>query len=253
MGRTGAGSVLAARTGSTRGAVDRPGDERLLIYNADALIEPGRPQPQNGRSKTSRSSKGGSMVGEALEMAEVGVRLRAARVAGGHSLGDIARQTGLSSSFLSLVENGKSDISLGRLTRLIDVLGLGLADLTGPTAPADSLERFEVLRRDARRALRSEAGVLTEFLPRSPKLGIDRFIMTFSPGGTIDVDEYKLVLPAESFYLMLKGELCLQLADAEPLRLRSGDSIALLHEDFRRSWNDRRYDAVVLVEAQLHR
>lgn len=196
------------------------------------------------------------MAAEALEMAEVGSRLRAARLAAGHSLGDVARLTGLSSSFLSLVENGKSDISLGRLTRLIDALGLSLGDLTDDAAPCDSFERFsrfEILRAGARRALRSEAGVVTEFLPRSLKLGLSRFVMTFAPGGTIDVDDYQLVLPGDSFYLMLKGELCLQLADADPVRLRSGDSIALQHEDFRRSWNDRRYEAVVLVEGQLHR
>ena len=55
--------------------------------------------------------------------------MRAARLARGFSLGQVAAATDISRSFLSLVENGKSDITIGRLTRLIDHYGISVADL----------------------------------------------------------------------------------------------------------------------------
>jgi transcriptional regulator with XRE-family HTH domain len=54
------------------------------------------------------------------QQAFVGAQLRALRGARRLSLGDVAKGTGISASFLSLVENGRSDITIGRLTRLVD-------------------------------------------------------------------------------------------------------------------------------------
>ena len=54
----------------------------------------------------------------------LGAQLRALRGARRVSLGDVARETGISASFLSLVENGRSDITIGRLTRLVDYYGI---------------------------------------------------------------------------------------------------------------------------------
>jgi DNA-binding Xre family transcriptional regulator len=48
-------------------------------------------------------------------------RLRAER---GLSQSDLARVTGISSSFLSLVEQGRSDITIGRLLRLAEFYDL---------------------------------------------------------------------------------------------------------------------------------
>ena len=51
--------------------------------------------------------------------AGLGSALRAARRRKSLSLSDVAAATGISPSFLSLVENGKSDITIGRLVRLV--------------------------------------------------------------------------------------------------------------------------------------
>jgi transcriptional regulator with XRE-family HTH domain len=42
---------------------------------------------------------------------------------------DVARETGISSSFLSLVEQGRSDITIGRLLRLAEFYEVELSDL----------------------------------------------------------------------------------------------------------------------------
>lgn len=67
----------------------------------------------------------------------LGEALRALRTERGLSLGDVASGTDLSSSFLSLVENGRSDISTGRLFRVARFLGVGLGDLLDMAAPDD--------------------------------------------------------------------------------------------------------------------
>ena len=53
-----------------------------------------------------------------MNQEELGGALRALRRERKLSLGDVSSATGISASFLSLVENGKSDITVGRLMRL---------------------------------------------------------------------------------------------------------------------------------------
>lgn len=57
---------------------------------------------------------------------DLGTKLRALRTDRGLSIAEVADATGISASFLSLVENGRSDIAIGRLMRLIDFYGVGL-------------------------------------------------------------------------------------------------------------------------------
>ena len=59
----------------------------------------------------------------------VGAHLRQARSARSLSLADVAQATGISASFLSLVEKDKSDITIGRLVRLIDFYGISISDI----------------------------------------------------------------------------------------------------------------------------
>ena len=183
-----------------------------------------------------------------LSVAEIGDALRRARVARKLSLSDVAQGTGLSSSFLSLVENGKSDISLGRLSRLTDFLDLRLGDLV---QDGGMESRYQVMRSDERPTLATNSGVTSELLLRTQ--GYERFLMTFEPEGTVNVEEYQLSAHGESFYLVMEGELHLELDGSKVLRLEAGDCVALLHQDFRRSWNEGSSRAVVFVEVRFAR
>jgi transcriptional regulator with XRE-family HTH domain len=53
----------------------------------------------------------------------LGRRLRDLRRSRRLSLAEVAEQTGISASFISHIENGKSDMSIGRLMRLADLYG----------------------------------------------------------------------------------------------------------------------------------
>ena len=61
--------------------------------------------------------------------AHLGGALRALRLQRRASLVEVASATGISKSFLSLVENDRSDITIGRLLRLVNYYGADMADL----------------------------------------------------------------------------------------------------------------------------
>jgi transcriptional regulator with XRE-family HTH domain len=176
-----------------------------------------------------------------MSASEIGKELRQARLKADLSLGDVSKATGLSSSFLSLVENGKSDISLGRLARLTDFLNVSLSDLIDP--PRET--RFQVMRRNERPSLSVEHGVSIELLPRTADH--DRIVVTFGPGAMLDQKDYEWTKGGESFYFILEGELCIDLAGPDIIRLKTGDSIALFRQDFRRAWNVRDQITRVLI------
>lgn len=62
-------------------------------------------------------------------LSELGMRLRNLRKLRGVSLDGVAQETGVSPSFLSMLERGRTDISLGRFRRLADYYGISLSEL----------------------------------------------------------------------------------------------------------------------------
>jgi transcriptional regulator with XRE-family HTH domain len=182
-----------------------------------------------------------------VSLAELGERLRTLRRQKDYSLGVVARGTGLSASFLSLVENGKSDISLGRLVRLMDFYGVTLSGMVDPRHPGRARV---VVRRAEQRSHLFAGGVRTDFLAESLGAPVSHVLMTFEPGASVDVsenDEFKSPETGESFYLVLQGELLVELAGREAVVLTEGDSITLRHRDFRRSRNVSSRRTVVYV------
>jgi len=64
-----------------------------------------------------------------IDYLALGTRLKTLRRDRGLTLAQVSEQTAISSSFLSLVENGKSDMTLTNLVRLADLYGVGVSDL----------------------------------------------------------------------------------------------------------------------------
>lgn len=134
------------------------------------------------------------------------------------SLGTVAAATGISRSFLSLVENQKSEITVGRLTRLIDYYGISIADLIPVAAPADPA----IVRTAERRLLHSEAEGIDFFLlaPDNDRTMMP-MIVEFAPGaGLAEHGRHA----GDEFIIVLSGELELDLQGSEPRRLRAGDA-----------------------------
>ena len=134
------------------------------------------------------------------------------------SLASVAKGTGLSVSFISLVEAGKSDISFGRLLRLVSYYGVALGDLL----PEPRRAAAHVVRAAERRHVYSPAeGIHMYLLAPDTKRAMMPVITIYEPHGeTAEFTSH----PGEEFILVLEGVITLTFAGAETLVLSQGDS-----------------------------
>ncbi len=69
---------------------------------------------------------------------QIGIAIRERRAVRRMTLGDLAAHTGMSLSFLSRVERGQAQTSVGNLIRIAEALGGTLHDLIGPPPAEDT-------------------------------------------------------------------------------------------------------------------
>lgn len=69
---------------------------------------------------------------------QIGIAIRERRAARQMTLGELAGHTGMSLSFLSRVERGQAQTSVGNLIRIAEALGGTLHDLIGPPPAEDT-------------------------------------------------------------------------------------------------------------------
>ncbi len=148
----------------------------------------------------------------------LGPRLRELRRGRGLSLADVAEGTGISASFLSMVEKGQSDITVSRLMRLVRWFGVSIADLVQAPDPAT----VQVVRRDQRRSLRLvDEGIAIEMLTRDGTHRMLPVVNVYAEGGA-------MAEPArhdgEEFVLVVDGTVELTVGDGNPIELGPGDS-----------------------------
>jgi transcriptional regulator with XRE-family HTH domain len=150
---------------------------------------------------------------------DVGERLRMLRGFRRLTLRAVADRSGLSESFISQVERGRSNASIGSLKRIADALGVTMADLFGP----DGTPGPRVLRRDDRPAL--SFGVLgRKFLltPR-PLEQLEVFAGELEVGGSTGEQPYAHG-DSEELFVVVAGSVQLELG-GEVYGLGRGDSV----------------------------
>jgi transcriptional regulator with XRE-family HTH domain len=149
--------------------------------------------------------------------AALGAVLRQARKARGLSLTQVADATGISRSLLSLIETGRSDITIGRLNRLARLYEIRLGDLVPETRQPDPI----VVRADDRRGMHYTAeGIDIEILvPQGAQT--QALLATFSPGAAM---EDFILQPHEQFVHVIEGNFRTEFGDGRELELNAGDS-----------------------------
>ena len=154
-----------------------------------------------------------------VRLRTLGETLRAIRVERGFSLGEVAEGTDLSTSFLSLVENGRSDISTGRLFRVARFLGVGLGELLD-VAP---LGEVTVVRAaDRRGAAMPAAGVAFHaVVGDAHDVTMAPVICEYEAGAVVSGGTRSEA--AQHFIFVVRGEVELTRKDDEPLTLEEGD------------------------------
>ena len=152
--------------------------------------------------------------------ARIGERLRARRHRRGDSLKTVADATGISASFLSLVETDRSDITFSRLARLLEHYGATFSDLVPEERPpADDV----VMRGGEGRSLPSPGEGLEMFLLTHADKVMHPVLVEYAPGARLH--EFRSSTGGESFILVLEGALEIDLEDHEPFTLGAGDSM----------------------------
>ena len=150
---------------------------------------------------------------------DVGERLRELRLFRRCTLRTIAERAGVSESFLSQVERGRSSASIASLRRIADALGVTMADLFDP----DGDPSPQVLKRDERPAL--SFGVLGRKLLLTPRPlhHLEVFVGELDVGGSTGDQPYAHG-DSEELFVVLSGSVELELG-GELHDLERGDSI----------------------------
>ncbi|MBS1676615.1 MAG: helix-turn-helix domain-containing protein [Actinobacteria bacterium] len=161
---------------------------------------------------------------------DLGTRLRTLRTARGLSLSQLEAATRISSSFLSLVESGKSDITISRLVRLADFFEVELSDLV----EGSRVERrpFEVIRDGEGSVLTSDSeGLSTRFLGHQ-RWQLSPRITDYEAGATLEIAggegvARELLHHRELFIYVVAGTFEITVHGEEPVMISRGDVILI--------------------------
>ena len=150
---------------------------------------------------------------------ELGERLRAIRLLRRLTLREVAAAAGVSESFVSQLERGRSSASVATLQRLAAAVGIEISDLFAAEPQAGP----RVLRREERQQL--EWGHLGRkaLLTPKPFHSLEVVTAAFDPGGSTGDEPYTHG-DSEELLLVLEGRVHVQLG-RELLDLSKGDSV----------------------------
>jgi transcriptional regulator with XRE-family HTH domain len=165
------------------------------------------------------SSKAGRAHDEGLsEQQQLGRQLRALRNARGLSLKQVANACGISVSFLSLVESGGSDITFGRLRRLLRLYGVSPNELVGNEPDTEDV----VVRAEQQPFLFSLDEGITGFLavPDATRMLLSARVDLEPGAAMIEPSSHN----GEELVIVIEGRLRLEFDDGASFTLRAGDT-----------------------------
>ena len=150
---------------------------------------------------------------------ELGERLRAIRLLRRLTLREVADAAGVSESFVSQLERGRSSASVATLQRLAAAVGIEVSDLFA----GESQSGPRVLRRHERQLL--EWGHLGRkaLLTPKPFQSLEIVVARFEPGGSTGDEPYTHG-DSEELLLVTAGRVHVQLGP-DVHELRAGDSV----------------------------
>jgi transcriptional regulator with XRE-family HTH domain len=178
----------------------------------------------DGTFKALNFAEGGSPsmrrgMDDAMDEANLGRRLRAVRHARGQTLAEVSTLSGLSRSFLSMLETGKTNVSAEKLQRLVRVYDLTLDDVL-PSETSKGLAQI-VRAGDGARLTGFRGGIEARLLVRDMQRRIQPVRLVLPPGAEHRNDEGHA---GEEFLMVLEGTVVFELDDVPAERLEVGDS-----------------------------
>lgn len=149
----------------------------------------------------------------------LGERIRAYRTARDISLRRLAQSASVSPGFLSQVERGRANVSIGRLRQIASALNITIADLFAD----HEITAHRLVRRADRPSLPTGPLARKYLLSQRPLKYLEAYLGEFDEGGSTGDDQYVHGDAQELFYVMT-GRVTLWLGD-EVIGLDAGDSI----------------------------
>lgn len=178
-------------------------------------------------------------------MQQIGSRLKRARTAKGLSLRELARLSGVSPSFLSQIENGKSQPSIATLFEFARQLEVPIDTLfdeddiasepaaeqrqthLDPSAAWSNTEysnRISVIHPTHRASLDAATGVNWERLAATPEKSVNFMKITYAPGTSSTATGERLTHEGYEYGYVLEGEFEVTVGE-EVFCIRAGESI----------------------------
>jgi quercetin dioxygenase-like cupin family protein/lambda repressor-like predicted transcriptional regulator len=161
------------------------------------------------------------------EIVAVGKAIRSLRNEKGLSLRELSRLAGLSTSFLSMVERGRSSLALTSLNNVAKALDTDLADLFVSERKVRVSRRLPHVSRaeeEGQLSITSSERVYRVLSPRAPGLVFEPLLVTVRPNSDLE-EPYSH--EGEEFAYVIEGGLAFTV-DGEEYRLGPGDSIHFL-------------------------
>jgi len=149
---------------------------------------------------------------------DVGDRLRAIRRLRRNTLREVAERAGLSESFLSQVERGRTNVSISSLQRIAAALGVEVSDVFA----RDGAGTPRVVHRGERELVTFGSKARKALLTPKPFHSVEVVAAEFEPSGTTG-DEAYAHGDSEEVFFVVSGTVELDL-DGETYELGPGDS-----------------------------
>src|SRR5579862_7792697 len=149
---------------------------------------------------------------------ELGERIRAIRQLRRRTLKEIATAAGISESFLSQLERGRTNATIATLQRLSTALGIEVSDLFTTNTP-----RPRVLRREAREFVSWGRLGRKALLTPKPFHSLEIVVARFEPGGSTGDEPYTHG-DSEELLIVVEGQVHVQLG-TEVHEVAAGDSV----------------------------
>jgi transcriptional regulator with XRE-family HTH domain len=149
---------------------------------------------------------------------DVGDRLRAIRRLRRKTLREVAERAGLSESFLSQVERGRTNVSISSLQRIAAALGIEVSDVFA----RDGTSTPRVVHRGERELVTFGSKARKALLTPKPFHSVEVVAAEFEPGGTTGDEPYAHG-DSEEVFFVVSGSVVLDLG-GETYELGPGDS-----------------------------
>jgi transcriptional regulator with XRE-family HTH domain len=161
----------------------------------------------------------GTATPDAEHRTALGLRVRRFRQYRHLSLAQLGEHSGISASFLSQLERGKTSASISSLRRIAPVLGVTLADLFGEGADLP----MQVLRRADRSTVETEPGTRKFLLTSRPLRHLEVYAGEFDPGTSTGTEKY-VHGESQELLIVIAGNVNVEIGESSYV-MSTGDSI----------------------------